>query len=141
MYVLGSDGRKRVSQKIQGFLEKKGRNMDKKERRQALLEQIQRWHEQDENQQIIDSIEGMPLDQRDYQLVGLLARAYNNLARPWRDDYRPLLEKAAALLLSVADQGAEDPIWHYRLGYSYYYLDQEERALPYFERADRKSVV
>ena len=74
MYVLGSDGRKRVSQKIQGFLEKKGRNMDKKERRQALLEQIQRWHEQDENQQIIDSIEGMPLDQRDYQLVGLLAR-------------------------------------------------------------------
>ncbi len=135
MYVLGSDGRKRVSQKIQGFLEKKGRNMDKKERRQALLEQIQRWHEQDENQQIIDSIEGMPLDQRDYQLVGLLARAYNNLARPWRDDYRPLLEKAAALLLSVADQGAEDPIWHYRLGYSYYYLDQEERALPYFERA------
>ena len=109
--------------------------MDNKERRQALLEQIQRWHEQDENQQIIDSIEGLPLDQQDYQLVGLLARGYNNLAQPWRDDYHALLNKAAALLLSVADQGAEDPVWHYRLGYSYYYLDQEEQALPYFERA------
>lgn len=108
--------------------------MEDKEYR-ALLGKIQRWHEQEEHQLIIDTLERLPRQQMGYHLTCLLARAYNNLAQPWREDYHALLEKAAALLLSVADQGEQDPVWHYRLGYSYYYLDREQQALEAFQRA------
>lgn len=108
--------------------------MEEKERL-ALVEKIQRWHEQDEHQLIIDLLERLPQSQMDYDLTCYLARAYNNLAQPWMDSYQQLLERAVSLLLSVEQQGQQDPVWHYRLGYAYYYLDQEEQALACFQRA------
>lgn len=67
-----------------------------------------------------------------YELTCQLARAYNNLAGP--EEAGPL-EKSVSLLESIADQGQEDPLWHYRLGYALFYLDREEEALPHFQRA------
>ncbi|WP_340026423.1 Imm51 family immunity protein [Paenibacillus sp. FSL K6-1096] len=93
----------------------------------TLLAQIKRWHEQDEHQQIVDRILEIPAEQRGYELTSQLGRAYNNL-----DQY----EEALALLLSVAEEGADDPLWHFRIGYSYYYLRQYEQAVQAFARAD-----
>ena len=99
---------------------------------EELLRRLQRWHEDDEYQKIIDTIEAIPRDQWDYDLVGHLARAYNNVAGI--GDTAPL-ERAAVLLLSVAAQGENDPNWHFRLGYAYYYLDRDEEALVEFQKA------
>ena len=93
--------------------------MEEKERL-ALVEKIRRWHEQDEHQLIIDLLERLPQSQMDYDLTCYLARAYNNLAQPWMNSYQQLLERAVSLLLSVEQQGQQDPVWHYRLGYAYY---------------------
>ena len=79
-----------------------------------LLGQLQRWHEEDQYQRIIDAIEAIPQPERGYELTCQLARAYNNLAGP--EEAGPL-EKSVSLLESIADQGQEDPLWHYRLGY------------------------
>ena len=38
-------------------------------------------------------------------------------------------ERAEELLRSVEAEGTEDPLWHYRLGYSLFYQDREEEAL------------
>ena len=92
----------------------------------ALLEQIDAWHELDEHEKIVSELEKIPAGKRDYQTVCLLARAYNNL-----DDY----DRAAQCLLSVQEEGEDDPLWHYRLGYSYYYLDRDGEAQNEFERA------
>ena len=97
-----------------------------------LLGQLQRWHEEDQYQRIIDAIEAIPQRERGYELTCQLARAYNNLAGP--EEAGPL-EKSVSLLESIADQGQEDPLWHYRLGYALFYLDREEEALPHFQRA------
>ena len=97
-----------------------------------LLGQLQRWHEEDQYQRIIDAIEAIPQPERGYELTCQLARAYNNLAGP--EEAGPL-EKSVSLLESIADQGQEDPLWHYRLGYALFYLDREEEALPHFQRA------
>ncbi|PQP83654.1 SMI1/KNR4 family protein [Paenibacillus sp. PCH8] len=92
-----------------------------------LLEQLNLWHEQDEFGLIIERIDDIPVSERDYNLIGQLARAYNNMER-----YREAVEQ----LLSVHQQGASDPLWQYRLGYAYCYTANYEQALLAFERAD-----
>ena len=98
-------------------------DMDKK-----FLKQLARWHEDDEFQKIEDAILALPEEERDYDLTGQLARALNNL-----EDY----ETAAEVLLTVEAEGQHDPLWHYRLGYAYYYSDRFGQAKERFEQVLR----
>ena len=43
-----------------------------------LIKQISEWHDADEHQAIIDTLEQLPEAERDFQAKSLLARAYNN---------------------------------------------------------------
>ena len=93
--------------------------------RDELLEQIDILHEDDDHQAIIDEISKIPENERDYELICLLARAYNNT-----EEY----EQALTLLLSIEGEGQYDLMWHYRIGYAYYYMDMLEQAKIAFER-------
>lgn len=93
-----------------------------------LIEQLNDWHRKSSYGKIVDKLEQIPPEKRDYTLTSHLARAYNNLSR---------YEEALELLLSVAEQGADDPLWHFRTGYAYYYLNRYEEAIAAFELADR----
>ena len=97
-----------------------------------LLEQCQKWNENDEFQKIIDALEAIPAGERTPELDSELARAYNNLAQPGD---RELFEKAIALLEPHEEYFQGDHCWNFRMGYAYYYLDQEGPALRYFEQA------
>ncbi|WP_052446761.1 suppressor of fused domain protein [Candidatus Soleaferrea massiliensis] len=92
---------------------------------QELRSRLDSWHEQDQYESIVKTIREIPEEERDYEMTGHLARALNNLSE---------YEEAAALLLSVQEAGKDDPLWHFRLGYAYYYLDREEEAAREFER-------
>ena len=98
----------------------------------TLLEQCQIWNENDEYQKIIDTIEAIPEEKLTPELCSELARAYNNAADIGD---REMFEKALALLLPYADHFQGEHTWNFRVGYAYYYLDQESLALPYFEQA------
>ena len=80
---------------------------------QALREQLDQWHRDDQFQQIIDTLEN--IEEQDYDTISQLARAYNN--RGMDGDY----DRAVQLLLMIADMGLNDPLWHYRIGYAYYF--------------------
>ncbi|WP_339311497.1 SMI1/KNR4 family protein [Paenibacillus sp. FSL k6-2145] len=95
--------------------------------RDDLLVQLQEWHEEDEFQEIVDAIQAIPVEERDYELVNHLGRALNNLEQ---------YEEAVEQFLTVAKEGTGDPLWHYRIGLAYYYLEQYAHALQAFERAD-----
>ncbi len=101
----------------------------------TLLEQCQLWHEQDRHQQIADTLEAIPEEERTPELDLELARAYNNLADPETPEGRELLRQAIALMAPHRDRLADDYSWNFRMGYAYYYLDQEGPALGHFERA------
>ncbi|MDV0446468.1 hypothetical protein MsAg5_03070 [Methanosarcinaceae archaeon Ag5] len=90
--------------------------------------QLDQWHDEDDHVRIIDAIRELPTTEWDYDLVGKLARAYNNV-----DDY----EAAIDLLESVRDKGQGDFLWHYRLGYAYYYMSKYADAFREFETADQ----
>ncbi|RRJ62736.1 SMI1/KNR4 family protein [Paenibacillus oralis] len=96
--------------------------------REDLLAQLETWHEEDKFENIVNAITEIPAEDRDYELVSHLGRALNNLKR---------YEEAVEQLMTVADEGQEDPLWHYRAGLAYYYLERYDEALKAFEAADR----
>ena len=97
-----------------------------------ILKQCQKWNENSEYQKIIDALEAIPAQERTPEMDSELARAYNNLGAP---SNRALLKKAIALLKPHEEYFEGDHCWNFRMGYSYFYLDQEGRALRYFEKA------
>lgn len=108
-----------------------------------LIKKIDMWHQINEHQKIIDAIEALPNEEQTPELISLLARAYNNLGvmgdkgELMLSDMRDYsnLEKAIELLESVKEESENDHNWNYRMGYAYYYMNQEGPALRYFERA------
>ncbi|WP_440114760.1 SMI1/KNR4 family protein [Paenibacillus sp. QZ-Y1] len=96
--------------------------------RDDLLVQLEEWHEEDEYQNIVDAVLEVPVDKRDYELISHLGRALNNMER---------YQEAVEQFLTVEEEGQNDPLWHYRIGLAYYYLEQYENAREAFEAADR----
>ena len=105
---------------------------DEEETDMDILKQCQKWNEKSEYQKIIDALEAIPAEERTPEMDSELARAYNNLGAP---SNRGLLKKAIALLKPHEEYFEGDHCWNFRMGYSYFYLDQEGRALRYFEKA------
>ncbi len=101
----------------------------------TLLEQCQLWHEKDQHQKIVDALEAVPEEERTPELDSVLARAYNNLADPEKPEGRGQLRRAVELLRAHEDSLGDDYSWNFRMGYAYYFLDQEGPALRYFQRA------
>ncbi len=108
---------------------------DEEETDMDILQQCQKWHEEDKYQKIIDALEAIPAKERTPEMDSELARAYNNLADPYKPGGKEMLKKAIALLKPYEEYFEGDHCWNFRMGYSYYYLDQEGRALPYFRKA------
>ena len=100
-----------------------------------ILKQCQKWHENDEHHKIIDTLDAIPSEERTPEIDMELARAYNNLADPSEPEGRKLLHRALELMKSHEEELGETYSWNFRMGYAYYYLDQEGRALRYFEKA------
>ena len=101
-----------------------------------FLSLLNKWNQDNEYQKIIDCLEKLSNTQKlDYTLTCQLARAYNNIADLDKEEGKSQLERAEELLRSVADEGQDDPLWHYRLGYSLFYQDREKEALSCFQRA------
>ncbi|AIQ55427.1 Imm51 family immunity protein [Paenibacillus sp. FSL R7-0331] len=91
-----------------------------------LTSQLAQWHENDEHQRIVDVILEVPASERDYGMISSLGRAYNNL---------DLYEEGLEQFHLIAEEGEKDPLWHFRTGYSYYYLDRHEEAVQAFSAA------
>ena len=92
-------------------------------------------HEESKQHKIIDALEAIPAEERTPEMDSELARAYSNLADPHKPTCKEMLKKALALLKPHEEYFEDDHYWNFRMGYSYFYLDQEGRALRYFEKA------
>uniref|UniRef100_A0AB33J0C9 Tetratricopeptide repeat protein n=1 Tax=Prevotella sp. GTC17254 TaxID=3236794 RepID=A0AB33J0C9_9BACT len=92
-----------------------------------LRQQIDIWTEADEHQKVIDALENIAPEKRDFEEIGLLARAYNYI-----DEY----DTALTLLQSIQEEGKDDTNWNFRMGYALYYLDRSREALAHFRKAD-----
>ncbi|MFD0715762.1 Imm51 family immunity protein [Paenibacillus sp. GCM10027626] len=96
--------------------------------RQELLHKLNKWHTNGQSLKIVEAIEEIPESERDYEIVNHYGRALNNLDRH---------EEALQQLMTVKEQGQQDWLWHFRVGYAYYYLDRFAEALEAFEHVER----
>ena len=100
-----------------------------------ILKQCQKWHEESKQHKIIDALEAIPAEERTPEMDSELARAYTNLADSSEPEGRKLLHQALELMQSHEEELGDTYSWNFRMGYAYYYLDQEGRALRHFEKA------
>ncbi|MEI0749832.1 hypothetical protein [Brachyspira pulli] len=91
-----------------------------------IIEEINQLHENDEHEKIIEIITAIPSEERDTELFSLLARAYNNTVR---------YDEALDTLMYIREEGIDDALWNYRVGYAYYYKGDKENAEIYFKKA------
>ena len=91
-----------------------------------IIEVLNNLHKDEKHQEIIDKIEAFPSEEMNLEIIGILARAYNNV-----DNY----EKALELLKSIEEYEKDTNVWNYRIGYSYYYLDNYLEAKKHFLKA------
>mgnify|MGYP000128683966 FL=1 len=100
-----------------------------------ILKQCQKWHEEDKHQKIVDALEAISAEERTPEMDMELARAYNNLADSSEPEGRKLLHQALELMQSHEEELGDTYSWNFRMGYAYYYLDQEGRALRHFVKS------
>ncbi len=80
----------------------------------SLAENLHYWHVSGQYENIVDKLLSLPPKELNYDLTCQLARAYNNLER---------YDDAIKYLEAVKQMGRNDELWHYRIGYAYYYKD------------------
>ena len=91
--------------------------------KQEILEKIERLHDLEKYQEIIDLIEALPAEQLNTELIGELGRAYNNI-----EEY----EKGLEILKSIENEVGDTALWNWRIGYSYFFLEDYTKAEKYF---------
>ena len=91
--------------------------------KKELLEKIERLDELWKYQEIIDLIEALPTEQLDTELIGELGRAYNNI-----EEY----EKGLEILKSIENEVGDTALWNWRIGYSYFFLEDYTKAEKHF---------
>jgi tetratricopeptide (TPR) repeat protein len=94
--------------------------------RPYFIAQLVSWHEEDRHDRIIEAIEKLGREQWDYDIASLYARALNNAER---------YGEALDVLLELEDEGKEDGVWYFRIGYALYYLNREAEAAEFFRQA------
>ena len=92
----------------------------------SIIEEIKELHENDEHEKIIEIITAIPNEKRDAELFSLLARAYNNVER---------YDEALDNLMYIREEGIDDALWNYRVGYAYFYKGDKENAEIYFKKS------
>ena len=89
---------------------------------------------------IVDFIENLPIEQRTTPVLGELGRAYNNLY--WFDSTeknKDYLRKAIEIFKYIEEEEKDTAIWNYRIGYSYFYLNQIDEAKKHFQKYEEIS--
>ncbi len=117
-----------------GFLDRLfGKSNEKK-----IIEQILALDKEEKHQEIINLIENLSNKDKTPEIISELGRAYNNLF--WKDDEddQSNLLKAVEIFKSIEPQQKDNPKWNYRIGYSYYFLDNIELAKYHLEKGEKE---
>ena len=103
---------------------------------QQILKKIDKWNEDDHIQAIVDFIENLPHESKTTEVLSELGRAYNNLY--WLDSNKEnekYLQRAVEVFKYLEPEIGDTESWNYRIGYSYFYLNDMENAKKHLLKA------
>jgi len=91
-----------------------------------LQKQLQRFFERERYDKIISLIESLSEKEQTWDVMEHYIRALSN---DWKH------ERAIEVSMQFQEQGLNNPYWHYRLGYSYFRLDNKKKAKQFLLQA------
>lgn len=91
-----------------------------------LIDLLVRLHDAGAVRETVQAIRSLPDKKQTYSLKSLLGRALNNM-----NEYGEALD----VLVALSNDGETDPVWHWRIGYSLYFLNREAEAAEHFQRS------
>ncbi len=98
------------------------------------IERCRVWNQAKKYQKVVDALE--ELTERSPEEDCELAHAYSNLADKGQTPKgRKLLRQAIGLLEPHQKLFSGDHLWNFRMGYAWFCLDREDKAIDYFEVA------
>ena len=80
-----------------------------------ILQQCQKWHEDDKHHKIMDALEAIPADKRTGDIDMKLARAYNNMGNSETLKGRQMLKHALKLMQVHEDELGTTYLWNSKL--------------------------
>ncbi|WLF84409.1 SMI1/KNR4 family protein [Moraxella sp. ZY210820] len=108
-----------------------------------ILAQLEQFHDHNEFQQIIDYVEQLTPRYHTANVISALGRAYNNMF--WQADdeenNRHYLETALTLFKSVEDELGDTGTWNYRIGYTYFYMNDLLNAQKHLRKVEALGEV
>lgn len=99
----------------------------------TIIEKCTKWNYEDRHKDIIELIENLPEEELTPEILSILGRAYNNYAT--QEEKPEYARKAVEVLSGLEPYFSDDHTWNFRLAYSYFLLNMEYKAIPYFEKA------
>ena len=99
---------------------------------EEILTKIESLDNLEKYQEIIDMIEELPVEQLNSQIISEQGRAYNNIGE---------YNKAIEILKTIETEEKDTRRWNYRIGFSYYYLDDYENELGRVANGKNKARV
>lgn len=109
-----------------------------------ILKRISILDEAEKYQEIITFVDNLSQDETTSEIISEQGRAYNNLSwsLDYEDDEKHLkyLQKAIEIFKSIEKEQGNNPIWNYRIGYSYFFLDDLENAKKHLFKADKEKA-
>lgn len=103
---------------------------------QQILKKIDKLNEDDHIQAVVDFIEKLPHKDKTTEVLSELGRAYNNLY--WQkpsEDNEKYLKKAVEVFKYLEEEIGDTESWNYRIGYSYFYLNNIEESKKHLEKS------
>jgi tetratricopeptide (TPR) repeat protein len=94
--------------------------------RPYFIARLVSWHKEDRHSRIVEAIEKLGEEHWDYDIASLYSRALNNLGS---------YQKALDILLDFKEEGRNDSVWYFRIGYSLYHLGRAAEAAEFFIKA------
>lgn len=92
---------------------------------QRLYRKLEKLFSEEAHEDIITTIDAQPAEVKSQDdVIGHLARAYNNLER---------YQEASEALAQVSEKEREDVVWNFRIGYALYFQSELDKALMHFE--------
>ena len=103
---------------------------------QQILKKIDKLNEDDHIQAVVDFIEKLPHKDKTTEVLSELGRAYNNLY--WQkpsEANEKYLKKAVEVFKYLEEEIGDTESWNYRIGYSYFYLNNIEESKKHLEKS------
>jgi hypothetical protein len=94
--------------------------------RPYFIARLVSWHKEDRHSRIVEAIEKLGKENWDYDIAILYSRALNNLGS---------YQEALDVLLDFKEEGKNDGVWYFRIGYSLYHLGRAAEAAEFFIKA------